>query len=391
MKIFFIIICSLSLHTLAKDFHIYLDADLSNNVESGESIRNGMQMAIDHYFKNKKENEFTVTIKSLDHRGNTRRSLKNFKLALDDPKMIAVFGGLHSPPLITNKGFINDNQIPTLVTWAAGGPITRTTKKKNWIFRLSVDDSQAGRLISQTAVNEGCQKPHLVLENTPWGKSNENNMRRSLQDLNIKNYEISLFDWAVSKSSASDIANKIKTVKSSCIFFVGNAKDASVIFKSLGESNISIPIYSHWGITSANSIEMANLIKENKLNVKLIQTSFSFVQKNLNQFQKNILESILKRHSFSSPSKIQPMTGWVHGFDLMTILLNTIEQLEHDKEIKILRSDLRNKLENLNKPIKGLVKEYRRPFSGDNSKNAHEALNINDYVMRSYKSDGSLH
>ena len=207
MKIFFIVFWVISPTAFANTYHIYLDTDFSNNVQSGEAIRNGMQTAIDYYQKNRKISKFTVEIKSLDHRANTRRSLKNFKDALNDKKMLAVFGGLHSPPLITNKSFINENMIPTLVPWAAGGPITRTAKKLNWIFRLSVDDSQAGEFISKSAIKEGCKKPHLILEKTPWGKSNEKNMRQSLDNLNNETYDISFFDWSITKSSATDISN----------------------------------------------------------------------------------------------------------------------------------------------------------------------------------------
>jgi len=52
-------------------------------------------------------------------------------------------------PYIKNRGLINKNNIPLLVPWAAGGPITRYPQSDNWVFRLSIDDSKAGIRISE--------------------------------------------------------------------------------------------------------------------------------------------------------------------------------------------------------------------------------------------------
>ena len=63
--IFFIVFWVISPIAFANTYHIYLDTDFSNNVQSGEAIRNGMQTAIDYYQKNRNISKFTVEIKSL--------------------------------------------------------------------------------------------------------------------------------------------------------------------------------------------------------------------------------------------------------------------------------------------------------------------------------------
>ena len=44
-----------------------------------------------------------------DHRGNSNRSLLHMKQFLEDPDAIAMLGGLHSPPYIKYRDFINEN------------------------------------------------------------------------------------------------------------------------------------------------------------------------------------------------------------------------------------------------------------------------------------------
>jgi len=387
-KLIITLILSLSHSVSANEYNLYLDADMTVHKESGLSIKRGIETALELFHK--KYTDIKVNLKVLDHRGNTRRSLANFKKMKDDPKLLAVFGGLHSPPLITNNKFINDNRILTFVPWAAGGPITRSKTKENWIYRLSIDDAQAGGFIAKyAATKRKCTKPFLVLENTPWGKSNERNMTRGLKALNYEPYDIQFFGWRVSKSASSEITEKIAKSNADCIFFVGNGKDAKTIFSSFGKKKISQPIFSHWGITGGNNAAMAKVINENNLDVSIIQTKFSFLQKNMNKFQKFVKKQIINKYQLKNENQIQPMSGWVHAFDLTNIMLNAL--LKENGKSSISKR-IKESLDSGSTVSEGLIKKYTKPFSkySKNNPNAHEALNQSDYVMRKYDSGGSL-
>lgn len=397
LKAIILLVCALQFNTsfAQAEFNFYLDADLSVHKESGQSIKNGIETAIEFFYKTNKNVDFKINLVPLDHRGNTRRSLANFKKVLKDPKAVAVFGGLHSPPLITNNSFINNNKILTFVSWAAGGPISRSKVEENWIYRLSVDDAQAGGFIAKHAVvKKGCKKPFLVLEKTPWGKSNEKNMKKGLEENGIKAHKVQLFGWGISKSSSAEIAENIVKSDSDCIFFVGNGKDAKTIFTSFGNQKLSLPIFSHWGITGGNGQEMAKVINKNNLSVSIIQTKFTFLNTKLSTFQKEIKALILKKYHFSTTKDIIPMSGWVHSFDLALIALNSLKEIQKEglKNISKTKQLLKNEIENLRIPVQGLIKNYKKPFKSytKNNKNAHEALNSNDYIMRKFNTDGTL-
>ncbi len=169
-----------------KVIHIYQDADLSTHNQSSKAIQLGIESAFAEI--DNKINGYNVAFKYLDHRGNVVRSKRNYKKFLDDSNALVIYSGLHSPPLIKNRTFINENKALTLVPWAAGGPITRYPSKENWIFRLSVDDTQAGQVIVDHAMNaQKCQRPHLLLEDTPWGSSNLKSMSKALKTI-ISNF-----------------------------------------------------------------------------------------------------------------------------------------------------------------------------------------------------------
>lgn len=365
--------------TFGKDVTIYIDADFTVFKESAQGIELGIKAALAE--ENSKNYKFNI--QRLDHRGNTKRSLHNFKKINRNKGLKVVYGGLHSPPLITNRKFINDNEILTLVPWAAGAPITRGNPKSNWIYRLSVDDAQAGGFISSWAVSKyNCKRPRLVLENTGWGKSNRRNMGAFLDSKKLK-YDISWFNWGVVSDNSDKIVMESKK-KNDCIFFVGNSRDAYSIFTSFGRSMPHVKIFSHWGIVGGDTSGIQKLVKKYNLFLQFIQSNFSFKNKNLSSFQKQTWEN-LKRNfpEIKSPKDIPRESGFVHAYDLTKILMSSLKGANNSKELK-------KNLENI-KSVRGLIKEYRKPFtSNSKDKNYHEALRATDYIMAELDGAGAI-
>lgn len=90
--------------------HIYLDADMTSAKSSTVSIERGIRTALAEGIMGGRQVELIV----LDHRGNSTRSLANLKIHLADHNGLAVFAGLHSPPLLAHRQFIYDNHILNL-------------------------------------------------------------------------------------------------------------------------------------------------------------------------------------------------------------------------------------------------------------------------------------
>lgn len=364
----------------AKDLTIYIDADFSIHKESALGIELGIKAGIADF----KTKDMNINVVRLDHRGNTKRSLHNFKKVLNDDGLRVVFGGLHSPPLITNRDYINQSEILTLVPWAAGAPITRGDSNNNWIYRLSVDDAQAGGFISSWAVKKyGCKKPRLVLENTGWGKSNSRNMGHYLNSRKIK-YDTSWFNWGVVSGNATKMASDTLKNKNDCVFFVGNSKDAYSIFSSFGKINPKIKIFSHWGIVGGDTSGINKIVKQYGLFLQFIQSNFSFKNSNLNAFQKNAWKRLGENFTnIKNVDDIPRESGFVHAYDLTILLLRALKVSKNNRELK-------NNLESINS-AQGLIKTYNMPFSKNSSDpNYHEALNISDYVMAKLDEKGKI-
>lgn len=378
---------------------LYISADQTNSRSSGEAIEQGLRTALSEI--NYTLGSYKVIVKSLDHRGSTPRATKHFEQYLQDTSALALFSGLHSPPLLKNLQFIHQNKILVLDPWAAAGPITRYPSEKNWIFRLSIDDSKAGYVISKFAVDKkGVSNPALLLEQTGWGQSNKKTMSTALEALNITPNSISWFNWGISKERAIANLQEIKRNGADAIFLVANSTEGKTIISAMETlpPNQKLPIFSHWGITGGDFPEVISHAIRQNIYLSFIQTRFSFLSP-LNEFQQNVFNTArsIFPEIINQPKDIKSPTGFIHAYDLTKLFIAAFNQALKDNLLTgVITKDreiIRTTLENIRSPIQGLIKEYRQPFSPYSKTNpdAHEALNINDYAMAYYGKENEIY
>lgn len=373
-----------------KELKLYLDADFSTLKQAAHAIELGINTALSE--ENHQIKGYKLSVVRKNHRGNSRRSAKHLKAFLKDPSAIAVFGGLHSPPLLANKSFINKNRILTLVPWAAAGPITRSNSDENWIFRLSIDDSNAGKFIVHQALNQGFKRPYLLLENTGWGESNLNKMSQAIAAKGLKPTGVQRFNWGINDSQARLILHDMTSTKPDVILFVGNAPEGVIFAKQLAALNNGIAMRSHWGITGGDFANQVTMAERSAIDLQFIQTKFSFLSNDNSAFSKQVFNRLTSLSNIKSPEELPAATGFIHAYDLTKLLMSAIKSvpLSGDKNKDMLA--IHQALENLTTPQQGLIKSYNSPFSSysADSPNAHEALSIDDYRMGFFDNNNAV-
>lgn len=368
---------------------IYVSADRTGTKESGIAIEQGIRTALSEV--DNKIAGRSVELVLLDHRGSTPRAKAHLEMYLEDDKALTLFSGLHSPPLLASRDYINEHQILVLDPWAAAGPITRYPSQENWIFRLSVDDTKAGRFITDYAIGkEGFKKPYLLLEETGWGASNEKNMTKALDTYGIKGSETAWFNWNLGKNQAKVLLRQAKNSGADVIFFVGNAPEGRVFATAMSELSEEerLPIRSHWGITGGDFPLVINKDIRRNIDLKFIQTSFSFMKMEGHPIAHEVFSETkeLFPELIKEPSDILAPTGFSHSYDLTKLLIGAVSQMELGEDMVENRKLVRKNLELLKDPVVGLVKTYNQPFSmySEDNIDAHEALGIEDLRMAMY-------
>jgi branched-chain amino acid transport system substrate-binding protein len=368
---------------------LYIDADFSNAASSSIAIEQGIRTALDEVHNKVAGHRVTVTRKN--HRGNSRRSLENLTTYLADPQALALFSGLHSPPLLANRRFINENSILLLDPWAAAAPITRYPSSQNWIFRLSVDDSKAGFTIVDHAVGQRkIRKPALLLEDTGWGKSNEKTMSEALTNHGLTPTGVFWFNWGLQERTARIILRSIIDSGADSILLVANTPEAKVICRALlaVKGSVILPVFSHWGLTGGDFPEVISYEQRQQIDLSFLQTDFSFISNSDDQNGQRVLARAEKLfpEEIRSAEDIKAPAGFIHAYDLTRLLIAAMEQAGLTGNIQKDRQRTRESLENIKTPVQGLIKTYSRPF-GQYSQavpDAHEALGMEDFTMGYY-------
>jgi branched-chain amino acid transport system substrate-binding protein len=375
--------------------HLYLDADRTGTRAAGIAIEQGIRTALSEVDNQLDGRPVELVIR--DHRGSSPRSRANLEEFLRDPQALAVFSGLHSPPLLAHRDFINDNAILLLDPWAAAGPITRPPHGENWIFRLSVDDSKAGRMIADHAVRlEGFRNPFLLLENTGWGRSNQSTMTAALSELGVEPAGLLWFNWGLGEHEARILLRRITASGADVVFLVANAPEGKQLARAMAglPAEQRLPIRSHWGITGGDFTVTVDAAARAGLDLAFIQSRFSFMDESDRPLVHRVLR--LARSLFPGqidrPADIHAPTGFVHAYDLTRLLIAAAAQARLSGDPKVDRPQLRAALESLRQPVEGLIKTYHRPFSSYDSAHpdAHEALDSSDWTLGRYAADGTI-
>lgn len=379
--------------TANQKYAIYLDADFNTAQASSIAIYQGINTALAEVNYQIQGHTFEIITK--DHGANPLTSRDNLNSYIKDDKALVVFSGLHSPPLLSNKSFINNHQILLLDPWAAAVSITRSNSQSNWIFRLSIDDKSAGQFIAETVHNKGFNKPHLLLEDTEWGHTNFANINQALKNYNVDTAGVTWFNWDLELEQAIKVVNSVDATNADSVIYIGNAAEAKVLAQATLATKraFTLPVYSHWGITGGDFYEFISQISDHGLDLTFIQTNFAFTNKNISAFANKVLANAIKYNKDINHRKdIKAPAGFIHAYDMTKILIAAINQAGLKGDKKHDKQAIHFALENLAQPVQGLIKTYHKPFSTYSLDNpdAHEALNRSDYAFGKYNEKGEI-
>lgn len=379
----------------ATKVRIYVDADRTGTRAAGIAIEQGLRTALSEVGNRLAGRQVEIVVR--DHRGSSPRSKRHLQEYLADSLALVLFSGLHSPPLLAHRQYINQSHILVLDPWAAAGPITRYPATENWIFRLSIDDTKAGYVIARAAVEEeGFTKAYLILEDTGWGKSNDRTMTRALREMGVAPVGKQLFNWNLGLSAAKIMLRKAAAAGADVIFLVANAPEGKTFARAMVAlpKQTRLPIRSHWGITGGDFPVAIDRQLRSQLDLRFLQTRFSFVSDPENLLGQRVFRQAaqLFAGTISTVEDIKAPTGFIHAYDLTLLLITAVRQVGLTGDIERDRDNVRRALEDLHEPVTGLVKTYVKPFGvfDADHPDAHEALSMDDYAMAYYGDDGEI-
>lgn len=353
---------------------IALDADLAGNSSiSGMAIRRGIELAINEVNTSGGVLGKKLQLIARDNSMVSARGIHNLNYFSKIPNLVAVFGGISSPVVLSELELIHRKKLLFLDPWAAATDIINNNYSPNYVFRVSVRDEYAAKFLLKKALTKS-SKPALLFVNNGWGRSNYSAIKAEMSRLNITPAIEQWFDWGDKK-----LDEKLSAISNSgagVIIYVGNVIEASKLIKYIDNKKLTIPIVSHWGITGGDLPKLSGE-SLNNVDITVLQT-FSFIN-NKKPKTKKVLKLYKRLYSIDDPRQIPAPVGTAHAYDLTHLLVKAIKMSG-----KTDMPSIRNAMEKLG-TYKGLVRTYQPAFT----KRQHDALKQDDYFLARYQ-DGIL-
>ena len=356
-----------------------LDADMSAvAVEGGKAIKQGALLAIAEINERGGVLGRPLELKILDHRGNPARGIRNIKALAEQPNLLAILGGVHTPVALAELPTIHEREVIYLGPWAAGTAIVDNGYAPNYVYRLSVRDEEAAKVMLKHASQRGFKTVGLVLERTGWGRSNLASLQQYSQDYGITISHVSWVNWR-QKTFHQEIQTQIRNTPDALITVV-NAPEGVVIAEAVLQEQLNIPIISHWGLAGGNFASVLGSEKLQQLDLTILQT-FSFHQKRQPEVAARVLQAYRdKFDSQANPDSIRAVVGLAHAYDLVHLIALAANQAD-----SLSAPAVASALENIS-DYSGLIKRYQQPFTSER----HDALYAEDYFMAVYNQQGGL-
>lgn len=378
----------------AQPLEIHIDADYSISSDVAVSIELGIRTALAQ--SGDQLGGHSVSIVPRDHRGNGKRSRRTMEHFLSNANALVMFGGMHSPPYLSNQSYVNENGILYLLPWSAAGPITRPQSgTSNWFFRLSVDDAKAGGFFVRQAVDSGrCTRLALVLIDTGWGRANHASLTKALAERGMAPAHVEFFSVSIGQSTARTLAANVKRANADCVIMLSDWNSGANIALALHESDTGIQVFSHWGIMGGGFVDAVPHQVRADLNLRVLQTCGLAREHLGNAVLRQALDQAIAPNS--RLNSVPAPTGFVHGYDLARILIAATDQAKGDPrwqgDIQAKRAALKDALEGLETSVDGILATYSPPFRiyTPNDPDAHEALGEDNLCLARFATDGRL-
>lgn len=352
-----------------------LNADMTTaDAESGVAIERGASVAMAEINEAGGVLGRSLKLRALDHRRNPARGIANMERLAEDPAVVAVLGGKHTPVVLAELPLVHETGLPYLIPWAAGTPIVDNGYEPNYVFRVSVRDAYAGGFLIEHAKKvHQFMRVGLLLEQTGWGRSNENALRTAADASDVVIAHVEWFNWG--QAGYAGALQRFREAGAEAIVFVGNAPDGVALMRSMLElpEEERAHVISHWGIAGGDFIEPLGAALD-EISLCVLQT-FSFFAPPFPDRADRFL--VTWRRLFPDAAELDHMTapaGVAHAYDLVHLLARAIEQAGTTD-----RAAVRAELERIGRH-EGLVRDYEPPFTAER----HDALDPSDFSMATF-------
>lgn len=289
---------------------------------------------------------------------------------IDQEKVVAGLGFVNTGVAMAAQRLYQDAKIPVINNVATGARITRQFAPpefpESYLFRTSASDIiQSAMIVREAVERRHFSKLAIFHDSTAYGEQGREQLLDQLAQRNLKPVAVETFKLGTGDLSAA--LKRARDAGAEAILTYAIGPELATIANGRARMGWKVPMIGSWPLSLPNFIEAAG---KNAEGARMPQT---FIEEANNSRRTGF---IVAYHHANQTRRIPSAVSAAQGYDSLYLLIGAMIQAAGTDGPKV-----RQALENLNKPVYGVITTYDHPFSADD----HEALTENMVVMGEVK------
>ena len=284
-----------------------------------------------------------------------------------------VIGSVNTGVVMAGDKHLQEKGITKIITPAAGSAsMTQWSKagvKDLSIFRFAADDGIQSAMVVEEAINQKFTKVAIINDSTNYGVSGHDDLVNQIKKQGGKLEVVSTEKFNIGDKDMTSQLLSAKSKGAQAILIWGIGPELAAVSNGMAKLDMKMPLIGGWTLSMSNYINNAG---KNGNGTLMPQT---FIEEPITPKAKNFIEGYHKTYNVTSiPSPVSA----AQGYDAVYIFAAAIKQAQSDDTHKI-----KDALEDLREPVKGVIETWKHPFSKWDPANeqTHEAFRRENVVM----------
>ncbi len=351
----------------------------------GASMRDGAKLAIAEINAaggikiGGKMMKFDVTERD-DEAKNERGALIAQELA-SMKDLSGVIGTVNTGVVLAGDKHFQEKGITKIITPAAGSAsMTQWSKagvKDLSIFRFAAHDGIQAAMVVEETINRKLFKVAIFHDSTNYGVSGRDDMLNQIKKQGNKLQIVATEKFNIGDKDMTAQLLRAKNAGAQAVLIWGIGPELAAIANGMAKIGIKAPLIGGWPLSMSNFLDNAT---KNGNGTLMPQT---FIEEPITPKAKAFIQGYHKAYKVS---RIPSPVSAAQGYDAVYIFAAAVKQAQSTDTHKIKEA-----LEDLKEPVKGVITTWQKPFSKWDPANedSHEAFRRDQVVMGMVK-DGHV-
>ena len=355
----------------------------------GVSMRDGAKLAISEI---NAAGGITVAGKKLkidiierdDEAKNERGALIGQELASMDG-LSGVIGSVNTGVVIAGDKHLQEKGITKIICPAAGSAsMTQWADKADKpgpkdlsIFRFAAHDGIQSAMVVEEAINRKFTKVAILHDATNYGVSGRDDLLNQIKLQGNKLDVVATEKFNIGDKDMTAQLLKAKTAGAQAVLIWGIGPELAAVANDMDKVGLKVPLIGGWTLSMSNYIDNAG---KNGNGTLMPQT---FIEEPITPRIKSFIDAY---HAAYKVDRIPSPVSAAQGYDAVLIFAAAVKQAQSTDTHMIKEA-----LEDLKEPVKGVIATWKHPFSKWNpaDEQTHEAFRRENAVMGMVK-DGRV-